>query len=362
MMLRLLSLRRYRTSLPIHGCCEAYDRSRSTRGVADCADDVAAALTRSRQGASCRCRRLSSLELPIRTCYLEGVRLARRPEASTSSLNPRSVLMSRGWAILGSSGMNYRVTNYANPSAELARLQVQAAMLRDLECEAFVHLGLPAAGRVLEVGCGPGYFASQLAARLPNLTMFGVDVDEVCVTEARNRIPVLKADARALPVRDGSLDAAYARFALRHIAQPERALSAAYSALRPGGRILIEEVDNSSHIVFPELPLFEKVLAARHQTMRRSGGDPYIGRRVLALLRCAGFVGIQSVSIPVCSLQIGRERFADVVLSAFSSATTDEVLSADELRGYREQIADWTSSDDAFGHTTILVFGGQRPH
>lgn len=257
--------------------------------------------------------------------------------------------------------MSYRVTNYANPSAELERLRLQADVLRDLEFQAFVRLGLPATGLVLEIGCGPGYFAGQLAERLPGLTIVGADVDDVCVKEARHRISVLKADGRALPVRDRSLDAAYARLALRHIARPESVLSAAYAALRPGGRVLVEEVDNASHIVFPDLPLFDKVLAARHQMMWQSGGDPYIGRRMLALLQHAGFVDVDVVAIPVCSVQIGRERFADVLFSAFAATTENDAISGDELRALREGIVDWKNNVDAFGLSTILVFGGVRP-
>jgi ubiquinone/menaquinone biosynthesis C-methylase UbiE len=256
--------------------------------------------------------------------------------------------------------MSYRVTNYADPSSELERLQLQADVIRDMEYRAFVRLGLPTTGRVLEIGCGPGYFASQLATNLPELTIVGIDVDDICVKEARQRIPVIKADGHSLPIRDCSLDAAYARLALRHIARPESVLSAAYAALRGGGRILVEEVDNASHIVFPEIPMFGKILEARHDMMRRFGGDPYIGRRVITLLRQAGFVDISAVPIPICSAQIGRERFADVVLSAFAVPMSDDTVGADELRSLREAITDWKNNPDAFGITMLIVFGGSK--
>lgn len=256
--------------------------------------------------------------------------------------------------------MTYQVGNYIDAESEVKRLQQQANLLADAEAAAFVQSGLPETGRVLDLGCGPGYFAARLSERRPGLTIYGIDVDELCLKKAREHITAIKGNARQLPLRAESLDFAYARLALRHIASPQDVIASVHVALKPGARFVIEEVDDASHVVFPEPALFGTVLQARHDAMQRSGGDPYIGRKIPKLLVEAGFTGITAIPLAVCSTQIGRDRFADVVMSAFAASTASELVTQDELSQLRASIERWKSDETAFGMTTVLVFGGTK--
>jgi SAM-dependent methyltransferase len=70
------------------------------------------------------------------------------------------------------------------------------------------ELAFPGEGRLLDVGCGTGWFARQLAA-LPNLQITGVDLDAESLAFARSHDPrstYLPADALALPFADASFD------------------------------------------------------------------------------------------------------------------------------------------------------------
>jgi SAM-dependent methyltransferase len=71
------------------------------------------------------------------------------------------------------------------------------------------ELGLEAGARVLDVGCGPGRHAHALAAR--GIEVVGIDLSWRFVAlgaAAGASARFAQADARALPVRDGSFDAA----------------------------------------------------------------------------------------------------------------------------------------------------------
>src|SRR5690242_1182022 len=112
---------------------------------------------------------------------------------------------------------NYRVTNYADPRAELHRLERQAEVIDAQEYEAFRALGMPDSGVVLDIGCGPAHFARRLSSRMPALSIIGVDMDDICLRTAKRYISAVKADARSLPLPTRTCDFAYARLALRHI-------------------------------------------------------------------------------------------------------------------------------------------------
>jgi hypothetical protein len=157
------------------------------------------------------------------------------------------------------------------------------------------------------------------------------------------------------------LDFAYTRLALRYVVQPETTLRAVCSALKPGARLLIEEVDNGTQLVFPEPPHFQQVYGARLAAMQRSGGDPYLGRKLLKLLRGAGFEAIQIINLTLCSMDVGRERFADVVFGAFATPLSVDIVPGTYIDELRSGIDAWKANADAFGLTTVIMISGRKP-
>ena len=70
------------------------------------------------------------------------------------------------------------------------------------------ELALPSEGRILDVGCGTGWFTRQLSA-LPGQLVTGIDLNAEWLAFARNRdarSTYLQANALALPFADNSFD------------------------------------------------------------------------------------------------------------------------------------------------------------
>jgi ubiquinone/menaquinone biosynthesis C-methylase UbiE len=95
--------------------------------------------------------------------------------------------------------------------------------------------------RVLDVGCGEGWFASELARA--EVEVIGVDVAEEPLRRARARDAEL--DVRLMdpdgpwPLPDASVDAVWAGETIEHVADTAGWLSEARRVLRPGGRLLL---------------------------------------------------------------------------------------------------------------------------
>ncbi len=97
-----------------------------------------------------------------------------------------------------------------------------------------------------DLGCGTGQVAAALA---PFVTgVIAVDRSGEMLQAARKRlrdwpnVEVRRGELEALPVDDGSLDAATLMLVLHHTPDPAAVLAAAARALRDGGRLLVTDM------------------------------------------------------------------------------------------------------------------------
>ena len=100
------------------------------------------------------------------------------------------------------------------------------------------HGDLPAGGRALDVGCGPGALTQRLVARLGVDRVSAVDPSPPFVAAARARFPgldVRAAAAEQLPYADGTFDAALAQLVVHFMTDPVGGLREMARVCRPGG-------------------------------------------------------------------------------------------------------------------------------
>jgi len=154
---------------------------------------------------------------------------------------------------------------------------------------------------VLDVGCGFGLFAHEIAARVgADGKVVGIERAASQIDQGRHlaaglafseRAEIRTGDAYTLPLREeewGTFDIAHARFLLEHLERPAQVVAAMVRAVKPGGRIILEDDDHEALIVYPEVPEFEAVWSAYARAYETGGRDPRIGRKLVALLAGAG--------------------------------------------------------------------------
>jgi SAM-dependent methyltransferase len=160
-------------------------------------------------------------------------------------------------------------------------------------------LALRRGERVLEAGSGLGHFARAMALAVgPRGRVLGIEKSARQLRAARRlpgrRIGGLEfrsGDARALPLDPGEwgrFDVAHARFLLEHLPRPLPAVQQMVRAVRPGGRIVLEDDDHDLLRLHPEPAGFRRLWHAYMRAFAAPGNDPFIGRKLPALLLAAG--------------------------------------------------------------------------
>jgi len=221
----------------------------------------------------------------------------------------------------GGRSASYRMEDLDEP-AELRRLEAQVRLAAPLELPFLAEAGLRTDHHLLDVGCGPGFFAEQAAADLvPSGRVTGVDVDPGLLALARARlakngmaVQFSEGGAAALPLPDDSVDFSYARFLMQHLPQPEAVLAEMVRVTRPGGVVAVVDTDDGGLLVHPAPDGFEELLSASAAAQKDRGGDRLIGRRFKELLLGAGLTEVAASVQTFTSEAVGAEAFLAVTI------------------------------------------------
>ncbi|MGW5262780.1 methyltransferase domain-containing protein [Microbispora sp. NPDC004025] len=247
-------------------------------------------------------------------------------------------------------------------SGELARLEAQAELSFDEELRVLRDVGVPAP--LLELGAGSGAVTRRLRAALPDLPIVAADIDTALLAHAADaRVPLMGCDAVRLPLADGAVGTVLLRYVLQHVADPAAVVAEALRVLRPGGRLVVIEVDSMlwglADPMYPELAGVHGRMAG---AQRQAGGDRLIGRKLTRILRRAGFRDV--VLRPFATTNddrpteafaphMGPERLAPLVASGALSLP-ELALAADRWRRFR-------ADPDAWVMLLGLVVAGTAP-
>jgi SAM-dependent methyltransferase len=92
--------------------------------------------------------------------------------------------------------------------------------------------------KVLDIGCGDGFFAKKLQYACQAKEIYGIDISEEAIKESRRRgIIAYRVDVEeeSLPFPDDFFDAVYCGEVIEHLYDPDHLLSEVYRVLKRNG-------------------------------------------------------------------------------------------------------------------------------
>jgi SAM-dependent methyltransferase len=171
------------------------------------------------------------------------------------------------------------------------------ATIRNLE-----GLGVEPGWHCLEVGAGAGSIADWLCTRVgPRGHVVAIDID----TRFVERFDHPNLEVRVQDVgqkgalESGVYDLVHARLVLEHVPARVDALSNMVKALKPGGWILLEELDHVTlqpalSVDAQHQTVWQQFRKAYRRLMQQRGGDLDYGRRMFGLLSEHGLTNVSA--------------------------------------------------------------------
>lgn len=194
---------------------------------------------------------------------------------------------------------------------ELSRLALQHRLWGDAAHGLWRRAGIAPGMRVLDVGCGPGFAAFDLAQWVtPSGKVVGVDesagfIEHVNAQANARGLGQLRGvvgdvqdlggvlgrestptpSAPGIPPLGGGFDLAYARWVLCFVKDPEAVVAGVASSLQRGGRFCVHDYFNyRSMTMAPRRASHDKAVAATIRSWEARGGDTDIMGRLPRLL------------------------------------------------------------------------------
>ena len=147
---------------------------------------------------------------------------------------------------------------------------------------------------ILEVGSGLGILAGEVALVARRVVGIEYSAEQLAnVSVSRDNLEFIRGDAHSLPFADDTFDAVYSRYLLEHVSRPTTVLREMRRALKPGGRICVQENDIAVFQLWPDCPTWKKLWAKFGELQTMLGGDGYIGRKLYQYFIEAGFSSVE---------------------------------------------------------------------
>jgi arsenite methyltransferase len=212
--------------------------------------------------------------------------------------------------------------------------------------------------KVLDVGSGPGFLASDIADAVgPEGWVCGIDISDLMLGLSSRYcahqpwVDFRKAEATRIPFQDQSFDVAVSMQVLEYVSDISAAISDIHRVLRPGAQLVIMDTDWDSLVWFSATPdSANRILAEWNNHV----AHPFLPRTLIPQLLDAGFQVEKPQIIPIFNPYYDPD--------SFSNRLVDLIVPFVRKRGNipPEEILDWAQELRQLGKQGKYFFSLNR--
>jgi|TARA_B100000315_G_C14553937_1_gene577225 ubiquinone/menaquinone biosynthesis C-methylase UbiE len=248
---------------------------------------------------------------------------------------------------------------HGSEASEQSRLESQAKILGVAEHLPELRPGM----RLLDVGCGTGAVAREVAKQVAPGEVVGIDREEAQLAVARQmavdqsieNVTFVEGDAINLPSPGASFDGVYSSMFLEHVSNPVQVASEMRRVAAFGGWVCLFEWETGSWTLYPEFPAIRHVWKAVYGLQARQGGDPKIGRKLYSAFVRAGLsdVTVRGSTLTITASQPDSLRryvagASEIIRQARPGMLSGGMVTEDVLEQAKTEYDQLLASPDAF--------------
>lgn len=225
-------------------------------------------------------------------------------------------------------------------SKDAARLDVIHEVYAPVSIRGLEAAGVDTARRAADIGCGTGTMSRWLAARMgegSRVDAIDISADQLAVARAvpaaagAEAIDFSLASAYEPALPHGQYDIVFMRLVLCHLKEPEKAIAAMADLLRPGGRLVVVDMDLYSFEAMPPCDHARRWLAKAQAHQQNIGVDYGVGRRLHELMSRAGLeTGFIAADQPIFGAGAGKHLWENTWRSALPFLVSAGSVAQDE--------------------------------
>lgn len=208
-----------------------------------------------------------------------------------------------------------------------------------------VALAPRAGDHVVDVGCGPGHLACELAEAVGEsglVTAVDTSEDMLAIAEARAerdgvaaRMRVLHGDAVRLPLPDAAVDAAVSVQVMEFVPDVVAGLRELRRVLSPGGRLVLVDTDWRSCVWHTDdRERTERVLRA----WEAFPAHPHLPERLPRLLRETGFAAPTIDIVPIINVDVSVDTYSLGMARTIAQFAASNGLPAEEADAWERDV------------------------
>jgi ubiquinone/menaquinone biosynthesis C-methylase UbiE len=226
-------------------------------------------------------------------------------------------------------------------------------------------LGAVRGDRILDVGCGPGFYCLELSEIVGSSgSVVGVDSSPAMLQLARARcagcgnVELVEGEATRLPVDDETFDGVVCVQVLEYVSDVEAAVAELRRALRPGGRAVVWDVDWATVSIHSrDSALTTRVLRAWDEHL----ADPSLPRTLGARLRSAGFEDLRVEAHAFAANGGDPERYGAALLPLIAAFVAGrQGVGEAEAAAWGEEQRELMGRDEFYFASTQFCFTATR--
>jgi arsenite methyltransferase len=227
-------------------------------------------------------------------------------------------------------------------------------------------LGVAPGERILDVGCGPGFYVAELLEQVgSDGSVVGIDSSRPMLAVAAHRseghdnVSFHEADATSLPVESANFDAALSVQVLEYVADVSAALAEMYRALRAGGRLVVWDVDWATVSLHTTDP-------ARTERILRSWDGhlmhPSLPQTLTAQLQAAGFDDIRLEGHTFATNELDPNTYGGFLVPFIAQFVVGrDGISRDEANAWEAEQRELAQRSEFFFACSQFCFTATRP-